>query len=603
VPLFTSVTQVSSFTRRNGTQAGGGGGAPATFDYYVDSVAGSDSNAGTEAAPFQTIAAAQTALASAGTSLALVRGSTWRETLNIPRTAFVIGVVGAGAAPVFIGSDAATGWALHADQVTYPNVWQLSWTRTVGASTELLGLWTAGVRPTYRTSLALLAAGSNGDWHASSRTGANPTVYMKSTVNPDTLSVEISRRDWAINGHTATLASTYTAEITGPIEAKNYHGHYNALSGGPGFNKRAYVRDGTIHHMVSEAELVEDVIADGFQLGFGQAQVPLTAYRAVGTGYSPVWKRAMVFGLGYNVGDSITAILSHGSAPEPDLFTAEQFAAKDVLQGVSTNTAAYASDGAFFDAVSEASTIQAATTTIRYAMSRDPKPTTNGHFPDVGPGNGVSKTRLIENCVIYSGASPPTLFRVNSKFGSIIIRNCIIVLNTATGGGQFLSAVAAGGTLNVTFEYNVIVRTFTGGGVQNTMTLTNSPVLTSDHNLWLGYSVIDCSYNGVNYRPIADWQAQGYDTNSKHLATASNYATIKSTYFEGAPENGDFRLKAGIGTFTDGVSLNLAGPQYHWDWNARAVAAGAPTAWPTLPANETERRAYIADPAAWDFYP
>jgi hypothetical protein len=96
-------------------------------------------------------------------------------------------------------------------------------------------------------------------------------------------------------------------------------------------------------------------------------------------------------------------------------------------------------------------------------------------------------------------------------------------------------------------------------------------------------------------------QALGYDTNSRHYETASSYATIKTNYFAGAPENGDFRLKSGLGTFVDGVSLNLAGPQFHWDPNARAVAAGAPTQWWTPPANETERRAYINDPDAWDW--
>lgn len=584
----------------------GAGGAASSFDRYVNSVSGNDANAGTsEALAYQNLSAL-TLVDNGRYGLALA--STWREQLTVDHP-ITIGTFGTGAPAILDGASPVSGTWTQPDSVTYPNVWSISVTRDNAspAATELLGYWEDGVRPRYATNTTTDLQ-NNGGWRATNRATQTTTIYIKSTANPNSDGIvrEFSKRDYGLNGHTQTLGSAgLTSTIVGPIEIKRCVGHYNGLSGGPGVQKQILVRDGTIHHMVSEAEDVQDVIASDFQLGFGQAQVPLTAYRAVGTGFNPVWKRAMVFGPGAAVGDGVTGILSHGSSPIPDSFTIEQGAFKDVSAGVSTDTTAYESRGLYCYNTKEATTIQAATSTVRYAMYREPQSSTNGHVIDVGPGTGVTKVRTIEHCVLYASslAAASNWHRVNNKFGSIIIRNCTIVLNTVSSSHVFLTAVAGGGALSITFEYNVIVRTFSGGGVQNTMVLSGTPTLTSDHNLWLGYSVVDCSFDGTNKRNLTDWQALGYDTNSKHLATASNYATIKSTYFQGAPENGDFRLKAGIGTFTDGVSLNLAGPQYHWDWNTRAVVAGAPEVWPTLPASVAEYRTYIADPTAWDFYP
>lgn len=580
----------------------GAGGAASSFDRYVDSVSGNDANAGTsEALAYQNLSAL-TLVDNGRYGLALA--STWREQLTVDHP-ITIGTFGTGAPPILDGASPVSGTWTQPDSVTYPNVWSISITKDSSATTsELLGYWEDGVRPRIATNNTTDLQ-NNGGWIATSRTAQTTTIYIKAAANPNSDGIvrEFSKRSLGFQGHTASLSGqSPSSTIVGPIELKRYYGHYNAVSGGRGVQKQLLVRDGTIHHMVSEAEDVQDVIACEFQLGFGQAQVPLTAYRADGAGFSPVWKRAMIFGPGYATGDGVTGLLSHGSSAAPDLLTLEQCAAKDCQTGFSTDTTAYTANGLFTDGCAMGTTIQAATTAVRYSMARDPKTTGNGHYIDIGPGTGVSKTRVIENCVFYSSGAPPPLIRVNNKFGSLIVRNCIFVLNSPSATGVPLTAAASGGTLDVTFEYNVIVRIY-AGGVQNTCIYTGTPNVTSDHNLWLGYSVVDCSYDGTNYRSLANWQATGRDLNSKYNEVSSSYATIKTNYFQGAPENGDFRLKAGLGTFADGVSLNLAGPQYHWDWNTRAVVAGAPEAWPTLPASVAEYRTYIADPTAWDFYP
>lgn len=75
------------------------------FDWYVDSVAGSDSNDGkSESNAFQTIAKLQTVLL-AGQRVGLRRGSHWREQLNLPGNNCAVGAYGSGNRPILDGSN------------------------------------------------------------------------------------------------------------------------------------------------------------------------------------------------------------------------------------------------------------------------------------------------------------------------------------------------------------------------------------------------------------------------------------------------------------------------------------------------------------------
>ena len=85
-----------------------------TYDVYVDSDFGSDSNPGTTSSrPLQTLAAATTLLG-ASQSVGLARGSHWRESFNLgSKTAPTVGAYGAGDAPIIDGTDIITGWTAY----------------------------------------------------------------------------------------------------------------------------------------------------------------------------------------------------------------------------------------------------------------------------------------------------------------------------------------------------------------------------------------------------------------------------------------------------------------------------------------------------------
>ena len=584
---------------------GGGGFAPALF---VDSVNGSDSNNGlTLSTALRTIAAAQTALASSGTSIGFAAGSYWREQFNIPRNNFTVVVVGTGNPPVFDGADLAGTWTRHADTVNFPDVWQQTWVRSSAApsATEVLGLWADGVRPTYQTSLANLQA--NGGWNAISRTAASTTVYIKSVADPNSSGVvyEITKRDFGINGNAPN--ATYTGTLTGPIEAKRCLGHYNAVMGPGSLTtvassvKQALVRDGTVHHIVLSADVIEDIIAIEGYPSFTTQWIPITAYRSEGVGFTPTLKRCFVKGIG--LAENAIGIYSHASTNggNTDSSTYEQCYVESI-QGMQAGTLDFASNGCYMNGAPVS--INQPNVNVKHLLSRHIIAAA-GHsgVVDAGPVDASAKTRLIENCVFYvAPGANGNASRVNlaTRNGSIVIRNCIFFFDSPASWLGFSLNAANAGQLSVQYEYCIFISDVFSAGA---LTFTNSPAITADHNIFINANAARWNYNGTAYANLAAWRAfSGQDLNSVVLSGA-NMATIKSTYFNGDPANGDFRLKPGLGTFGDGVSLNLAGPQEYWDWNARGVASGAPQKWPVPPANLSEYRSYIANPASWNFYP
>src|SRR6185312_5432221 len=87
------------------------------FTYYVDSMKGSDSNPGTQAAPWKTVSMVNSIALRPGQSVGFLRGGIWRESLAIKGTGtalapIVMGAYGTGASPVITGSNLITsGWS------------------------------------------------------------------------------------------------------------------------------------------------------------------------------------------------------------------------------------------------------------------------------------------------------------------------------------------------------------------------------------------------------------------------------------------------------------------------------------------------------------
>lgn len=109
------------------------------------------------------------------------------------------------------------------------------------------------------------------------------------------------------------LAKQKGQQVIGPIEIKRCVGHYNALSLGAGAARKLYLRDGNIHHLVSESELIEDILATEYSPQI--APSVFVAYKGDGTGFNPVFRRLLALMPGGNarVSGSNSAFYSHAA--------------------------------------------------------------------------------------------------------------------------------------------------------------------------------------------------------------------------------------------------------------------------------------------------
>jgi hypothetical protein len=581
-------------------------------DVYVDSVNGSNSYDGLSSGrALQTLSAASSAM-SAGKSISLARASMWREQFEVDWDNITVGVHGAGDPPVISAADIVAATWTQPDAVTYPDVWSISWTRghTPTATDQLL-LWADDVLQVHQPSLAALQA--NGGWRADNRVATTTNVYIKSTVDPNSSGVvyELPKRKQAITGHDQLADGPGDfATIIGPIEALRSSQNYGPVAGGSGSQSRLLLRDGGLHHIVSEAASGSDIVIAGVDPNFPNSTAPFTAYRATSTGFRPSWARIIVLG-GGNIATGGSGIYAHASSPSPltESFNVSQSYVDNMQVGLTVNTQDLTVRGLYTKDCGQSVGISATSSTVTHSLTSVSTSTAGRRaFYDSGVVNTDVKSRLIENCAIYSSdvARVHGLAEAQSRNGTLTIRNCIIFIEptSATVQSLIFANAAPSGALHIISEYNIFVKLETSAtGVFYTYDLLSPVTIESDHNIWIGRTNVDCRLAGTNYNTLAAWKAQGYDLNSVQPYTGNNRATVLSTFFQGDPANGDFRLKPGLGTFTDGVSMNLAGPQEHWDWNARGIASGASPAWPTPPLSLPEARTYINNPAAWDFYP
>jgi ubiquitin C-terminal hydrolase len=160
-----------------------------TFTYYVDSVNGSDSNPGTLAEPWQTIANVNATVLSPGQSVGFKAGGVWRESLlpgesGTAAAPITFGAYGSGANPIMNGSDLVSGWTLSANSNIYQSSLQWHPNQVYRNDVALLSV----------TSLRALTA--DGQWYYDS---ASSILNVYSATNPSAATIEATRRDLVVS--------------------------------------------------------------------------------------------------------------------------------------------------------------------------------------------------------------------------------------------------------------------------------------------------------------------------------------------------------------------------------------------------------------------
>jgi parallel beta-helix repeat protein len=193
-------------------------------NYYVDQVSGNDANTGlSPTAAWKTIAKVNAHTFIPGDNIFFKRGCTWREQLTIGQSGtsdnhIVISAYGTGAKPKINGANVITGWAHRYHQ--YANIWG-----TVNPAHT--ATWQVcvmnGVLCTQVSTLASLTS-ANEFWI---NTAPNPdSIYVYSTVDPGTITTEISARDYCIYNSQKTYISISDIEC-------RYAGHSGIYFIGP----------------------------------------------------------------------------------------------------------------------------------------------------------------------------------------------------------------------------------------------------------------------------------------------------------------------------------------------------------------------------------
>lgn len=416
-----------------------------TSDYYVDSVNGSDDYTGiTYVTPFKTIAKLLTVM-QAGDSIALAKGSHWREQLTLPGNSCTVTTYGSGARPIIDGSNVMTGWSKTGGQ-TY--VYQITCTPE-WASANYLNVWENGAFLVRAANLA--ACDSTAGSYFPSGSSGEITLYVHATDNGDPSS----------NGSTYEYShrarSIYAANqaYTG-ISISGIHTRCNLEENGSIFIYKSstvddcLIADGSRHNLyIGEGSTLTDTTLRNAYYGAGSYSL-LVCYSATGTGLgftcenctcentkggvdslgTGFYGHTTSGSLGALVYRNITAsnlgyaLDTGGSA---SLVTIETFAAGNCLYGINAQVSTTVSGYTHSIDTNRRSIVLTAGKTL--TMS-DSTTTLTGIYPSSGHiySAGAGVTISIEDCtfvdnntqsIIYAGATGASVYARNCTFQAV----------------------------------------------------------------------------------------------------------------------------------------------------------------------------------------
>lgn len=218
------------------------------FDYYVDSVNGSDTNSGrSQGAAWKTIAKWADRTQRAGERTGLATDSHWREQMTVTANNATVAAYGTGAKPLLDASDviAAGAWSKTGGQT---NVYQAAVTiSSSGATTPWVSVWVDGTRLLRAASLA--ACDSTAGTYFPSADNSSPiTLYVHPAGDSDPASdgkiYEYTVRHHGID----TIAAEYVT-LRGLETRRNLDGDGSLIIGKYGRGYDLIARDGHKHNI------------------------------------------------------------------------------------------------------------------------------------------------------------------------------------------------------------------------------------------------------------------------------------------------------------------------------------------------------------------
>jgi hypothetical protein len=535
-PSFGTASGSATVSGVGGTVAAG-----SSPDWFVDSVAGSDSNNGTSSAtPFATIAKVNSMVVASPTKkfVALKRGSYWRELLgadadgspNSWPSGSKVTDYGAGVIPVLDGANVATNgsFSLTSGQT---KTYQINWANSMPSFTgkEFFSSWENGTRLIRATSIANCEA-TAGSCYAPDPTGTSPQlIYIHATddsnVSTNGKTYEITARLYGI-GFPGVSGVTLASAVDGTVGLRARRGGSNNGSVECGLDatiKGVVSQEGRLHNFLFASGTATDCYS--WKLEPNAGGTGWVAFANDATGLSAAWVRC------YHIGDTTPA-----SPTDPIGFYAHSSGSAGTQHAnISfTDCFGYYCFGAF--------------------------------------------DCLATNCTITRCGAENVLMTVATGADSLTVDDCYFKLNSPFGGGKAFNPLGAAGSItNCRLEFiTAFQNMFLGGGTWNFQNNTivntissysyfieNNATATFDfrNNITQGVHSVLGSASGVtlgvwdnnDYHDDGGgqfWTLNGaaFDSGLAAWKTHSGKETNSITsdpLFNGSPSAGDFTLQSG----------------------------------------------------------
>jgi len=261
-------------------------------NWFVDSVNGNDANSGkSPSQAFRTIAQLESVWV-AGESVALARGSHWREQMDVPGIGCPIFAYGTGNRPLLDASDVITAgqWSKTAGRT---NVYECSITPNwVGAGKDYVNVYEDGINMVRVANIA--TCDTTPDSYVLSAEGAGTVtlyVHTEGSDNPATngSTYEYTQRRYGLTGR------SYACTITSVHTQRNLHEDGSLEVGKNSALNDCWATDGSAHNFLTEdGTTLTDCVAHN-------------AYWTEGVGAMFVYYSAVGEGLGTTYTDCTTS--------------------------------------------------------------------------------------------------------------------------------------------------------------------------------------------------------------------------------------------------------------------------------------------------------
>lgn len=573
------------------------GAIAAAYDYYVDSVTGDDLDTGlTPALAFATIDGLPTLVD--GVKVGFAAGSTFAETLTVTGAPNMVlngyGDFGVSGQPVFDGAGAvAETWAQH-DAITYPNTWNIAVTHGFATTSGRLMIWEDGAMLKRVASIALVDAEAGTYYSPNDNNFTIPTVnvyaHATGSGNPNSngKTYERTQRTYVVAGaYSAGLNNSVQNIVTG----RQGHNDGSLVLGKGSTIDRCMSFDGHKHNALQESGICSN---SAFINAQPESNYLHVFYSSVATGLTGVYDNTVFVGQTNGLLGTSGIYCHDNSGQAHTTMTIGNCLFANVNGGIGSAAVSTSAQGVYMENVYQPIlTVSSTTSAFSHFLIKDQK---------FGCSIEAVGTHSVSQFASYVSGDY-SFFKIHTaNFGDISVANSTVVLN---GAASNIRAVLRRTYGSGTFSWQNNI--FAGIGVDSSIIQvfvgTAGNIGTFNNNVYytdssFGKACLRWAVDGVN-KTFAEWQALGHDTNSIVLDETD---ILLADLFPGDVSAGDFRIATGLSfALPDATPIYSLGVTEHWNFSTKAVVAGAPERWVTMPKTKAQGEAFIKNPTGWSF--